>query len=77
MRTYDQLCEGYLLMKRIIELREAGKTAEQTADTLNAEGFEQLGWLVVTTRFAEGWVTAQRGTPSAVQLRVKLDRPDP
>jgi hypothetical protein len=26
-------------MKRIAELREAGKTAEQTADTLNAEGY--------------------------------------
>ena len=47
------------------------------AHTLNANGFEQLGWLVVTTRFAEGWVTAQRGTPPAVQLRVKLDRTDP
>lgn len=47
------------------------------AHTLNADGFEQLGWLVVTTRFAEGWVTAQRGTPPAVQLRVKLDRTGP
>jgi len=47
------------------------------AHTLNAEGFEQLGWLVDITRFAEGWVTAQRGTPPAVLLRVKLDRPDP
>lgn len=47
------------------------------AHTPNANGFEQLGWLVVTTRFAEGWVTAQRGTPPAVQLRVKLDRTDP
>ena len=47
------------------------------AHTRNADGFEQLGWLVVTTRFAEGWVTAQRGTPPAVQLRVKLDRADP
>ena len=34
VRTYDQLHEGDLLMKRIAELREAGKTAEQTAETL-------------------------------------------
>ena len=47
------------------------------AHTLNADGFEQQGWLVVTTRLAEGWVTAQRGAPPAVQLRVKLDRPEP
>ena len=44
------------------------------AHTLNSEGFEQLGWLVVTQRFSEGWVSAQRATPPAVQLRVKLDR---
>ena len=45
------------------------------AHTLNAEGFEQLGWQVFTMRFAEGWVTAQRSMPPAVQLRVKLDLP--
>jgi hypothetical protein len=39
VRTYDQLCEGDLLMKRIVELRDGGKTAEQTADALNAEGY--------------------------------------
>jgi DNA invertase Pin-like site-specific DNA recombinase len=42
VRTYDQLQEGDLLMKRLVELREAGKTAEQTADTLNAEGFASI-----------------------------------
>ena len=40
--TYSQLCDGDLLMKRIAELREAGKTAEQTADTLNAEGYAPI-----------------------------------
>jgi hypothetical protein len=29
-------------MKRLVELREAGKTAEQTADILNAEGFAPI-----------------------------------
>ena len=47
------------------------------AHKLNSEGFEQLGWLVVTQRFTEGWVSAQRTAPPAVQLRVKLDRPEP
>ncbi len=42
VRTYDQLQDGDLLMKRIIELREVGKTAEQTADTLNAEGYAPI-----------------------------------
>jgi hypothetical protein len=30
------------LLKRIVELREVGKTAAQTADTLNAEGFKPI-----------------------------------
>lgn len=38
VRTYKQLQEGDLLTKRLVELREAGKSAEQTADILNAEG---------------------------------------
>lgn len=42
VRRYDQLRDGDLLMKRLVELREAGKTAEQTADMLNAEGFRRL-----------------------------------
>ena len=42
VRTYSQLCEGDLLMKRIIELRDAGRTAEQTADALNAEGYAPI-----------------------------------
>lgn len=42
VRTYDQLHDGDLLMKRIVELREAGKTAAQTADALNAEGFKTI-----------------------------------
>ena len=39
-------------------------------------GFEQLGWQVQTDRLAEGWVSARRDSPPAVQLRVRLDRPD-
>jgi hypothetical protein len=39
VRTYDQLHDGNLLMKRIVELHDDGHTAEQTAEILNAEGF--------------------------------------
>lgn len=42
IRTYEQFSHRDLLMKRVVELREAGKTAAQTADVLNAEGFKPL-----------------------------------
>ena len=38
----EQLADGDLLMKRLTELREAGKTAEQAAEILNAEGFAPI-----------------------------------
>ena len=41
------------------------------------DGFEQLGWRVQTLRLAEGFITAARAAPPAVQLRVKLDRAEP
>ena len=42
-----------------------------------ADGFEQLGWRVLTDRLAEGYVSARRSAAPTVQLRVKLDHPDP
>ena len=39
VRRYDQLADRSQLMKRLVELRSAVCTAEQTADALNAEGF--------------------------------------
>jgi hypothetical protein len=42
VRTYDQLQEADLLMKRLVELHDAGKTAKQTAEILNAEGFKPI-----------------------------------
>lgn len=42
VRTYDQLRDGNLLKNRLDELRTAGKTAEQTASILNAEGFTPI-----------------------------------
>jgi hypothetical protein len=42
VRTYEQLSDGDALKKRLVELREAGKTADQTADVLNAEGIAPI-----------------------------------
>ncbi len=53
----------------------AGRPWPGAAHALQASGFMQLGWLVQTDRVAEGWVSATRESPPAVQLRVRLDRP--
>jgi DNA invertase Pin-like site-specific DNA recombinase len=42
VRRYAQYGEFDRLLKRVTELREAGKTADRIADTLNAEGFVPL-----------------------------------
>jgi len=42
VRDYKRLADRDLLMKRLGELREDGKTAEQTADVLNTEGFRPI-----------------------------------
>lgn len=42
VRTYDQLRDVVQLRQRLVDLRAAGKTAEQTADILNAEGFSPI-----------------------------------
>jgi outer membrane lipoprotein LolB len=38
-------------------------------------GFQQLGWDVVTARFAEGRVDARRAAEPEVRVRVRLDLP--
>ena len=55
----------------------AGRPWPGAPHQLQAPGFAQLGWLVHTDRLAQGWLTAQRSTPPAVLLRVKLDRGEP
>lgn len=42
VRHYNRLADCDLLMKRLGELRKDGKTAEQTAAALNAEGFRPI-----------------------------------
>lgn len=39
-------------------------------------GFEQIGWRVDLSRFAEGWVRADRELEPAVSVRAKLERPE-
>jgi len=38
-------------------------------------GFQQLGWVISLTRYAEGWVSARRETPPAVLVRAQLEHP--
>ncbi|MEF7614947.1 outer membrane lipoprotein LolB [Aquincola sp. MAHUQ-54] len=40
----------------------------------NDAGFEQLGWQIDLSRYAEGWLTARRAQPPATTVRVRLDR---
>jgi outer membrane lipoprotein LolB len=39
-------------------------------------GFEQLGWHIDVSRFAEGWVLASRERTPALSVRARLDRPE-
>ena len=45
------------------------------ASTARDGGFEQLGWRVDLSRFAEGWVVAARDAAPAVSVRARLERP--
>jgi len=38
-------------------------------------GFEQLGWRIDLSRFAEGWVIAGRQAVPVVSVRARLERP--
>jgi outer membrane lipoprotein LolB len=53
----------------------AGKPWAGAPHVKGEEGFEQLGWQVVLTRRAEGWIEARRAAPPAVTVRIKLDEP--
>ena len=55
----------------------AGRPWPAVAHTLQSDGFEQLGWTVLTARQAEGWISAERRAAPAIQLRVRLDRAQP
>jgi outer membrane lipoprotein LolB len=55
----------------------AGRPWPAAPHTLQAAGFEQLGWQVGLARRAEGWIDARRESPPVVTLRVRLDSPAP
>ncbi len=42
-------------------------------DAATVDGFEQLGWRIDLSRFAQGWVLAARERAPALSVRVKLD----
>jgi len=50
-----------------------GKPWPGAPDSATADGFEQLGWHIDLSRFAQGWVLAAREHPPALSVRVKLD----
>ncbi|MES2958358.1 MAG: outer membrane lipoprotein LolB [Pseudomonadota bacterium] len=39
-------------------------------------GFDQLGWRIDLSRFAEGWVLASRERAPALSVRARLERPE-
>jgi len=39
-------------------------------------GFEQLGWRIDLSRFADGWVLANRDRAPVLSVRARLDRPE-
>jgi outer membrane lipoprotein LolB len=39
-------------------------------------GFEQLGWRIDLSRFAQGWVDAGREAAPALSVRARLERPE-
>ena len=53
-----------------------GRPRSGAANTPASEpsGFAQLGWRVDLSRWAEGWVLAQRQEPPLVSVRARLDR---
>jgi outer membrane lipoprotein LolB len=54
-----------------------GRPWDGAATSARTAGFEQLGWSVDLSRYAEGWLAASRParpTGPAVQVRVRLER---
>jgi outer membrane lipoprotein LolB len=51
----------------------AGRPWAGAASTAGADGFEQLGWHIVVSRLAAGWIEARRDQRPAASLRVRLD----
>lgn len=52
----------------------AGRPWPQVESQANAEGFMQLGWQVTLTRWAEGFVDAERAAAPVVRVRARIER---
>lgn len=50
-----------------------GASSSPRAD--GSPGFVQLGWHVDLSRWAEGWIEAQREAPPVVTVRARVERP--
>jgi outer membrane lipoprotein LolB len=55
----------------------AGRPWARASSSNTENGFEQLGWLVNTSRRKEGLIEATRAAPPAVAVRVRLDETTP
>jgi outer membrane lipoprotein LolB len=49
--------------------------APSAAVTDGATGFEQLGWRIDLSRWAEGWIEARRDAPPRVTVRARMEPP--
>ena len=52
-----------------------GRAWPGAPSTVRDGSFEQLGWHVDLSRFAQGWVIAGRDAAPAVSVRARLERP--
>jgi outer membrane lipoprotein LolB len=79
-RTFDDLdtlsreALGEVLPLRALPDWLAGRPWRAVQSLPRDSGFQQLGWDVDTTGFAEGLLVARREAPPAVLLRVRLER---
>lgn len=64
---------GEALPLRALPAWLRGRPWPGAASRSTDHGFEQLGWQVALTRFAEGQVDVTRAAPPAVSLRARLD----
>ena len=68
----DMLGETMPLAALIDWLR--GRPWSGAPNTPSGGGFEQLGWRIDLSRFAEGWVVAARDTAPALLVRARLEK---
>ena len=70
----ELLGEALPLMALIDWLR--GRPWPGAPSLASAGGFEQLGWRIDLSHFAEGWVAAARERAPAIAVRALLERPE-